>query len=74
MPVAQVDQSQRPALPPGSWESTGIIDASAAFGPGAFLINVQAHGWELDVAPSPYPGIDLKREAGQMMLLRVPGS
>jgi len=74
VPVAQVDQSQRPALPPGSWESSGIIDASAAFGPGAFLIDVQAHGWEIETAPSPYPGIDLKREAGQLMLLRVPGS
>ena len=27
----------------GAWETTGIVDASAAFGPGAFLINVQAH-------------------------------
>ena len=27
----------------GAWETTGIIDASAAFGAGAFLINVQAH-------------------------------
>ena len=73
-PVAQVDQSQRPDLPIGSWESSGIIDASAAFGPGAFLLDVQAHGWELETAPSPYPGIDLKREAGQLMLLRVPGA
>ena len=72
--VAQVDQSQRPALPPGSWESSGIIDASAAFGPGAFLLDVQAHGWEIDTAPSPYPGVNLMREAGQLMLLRVPGS
>jgi len=73
-PVAQVDQSQRPDLPIGSWESSGIIDASAAFGPGAFLLDVQAHGWEIETAPSPYPGIELRREAGQMMLLRVPGS
>ncbi len=74
VPVAQVDQSQRPALPPGSWESSGIIDASAAFGPGAFLIDVQAHGWEIETAPSPYPGVTLMREAGQLLLLRVPGS
>ena len=73
-PVAQVNQSQRPDLPIGSWESSGIIDASAAFGPGAFLLDVQAHGWEIEVAPSPYPGIDLKREAGQLMLFRLPGS
>lgn len=27
----------------GAWESTGAVDASSAFGPGAFLINVPAH-------------------------------
>ena len=27
----------------GAWESSGIVDASAAFGEGAFLIDVQAH-------------------------------
>jgi hypothetical protein len=74
VPVAQVNQSQRPDLPIGSWESSGIIDASSAFGPGAYLLDVQAHGWEIDVAPSPYAGIDLKREAGQLMLFRLPGS
>ncbi len=74
VPVAQVNQSLRPDLPIGSWESSGIIDASSAFGPGAFLLDVQAHGWEIEVAPSPYAGIDLKREAGQLMLFRLPGS
>lgn len=28
----------------GLWEASGVIDASSLFGPGAFLINVQAHG------------------------------
>ena len=27
----------------GAWESSGIVDASAYFGPGAFLATVQAH-------------------------------
>jgi hypothetical protein len=72
--VAQVNQSQRPDLPIGSWESSGIVDASAAFGPGSFLIDVQAHGYEIETAPSPYPGITLMREAGQLLLLKVPGS
>jgi hypothetical protein len=72
--VAQVDQSLRPALPPGSWESSGIIDASAAFGPGAFLIDVQAHGWELQTEESRHPGIFLNREAGQLLLFRLPGA
>jgi hypothetical protein len=35
---------------------------------------VQAHGWEIDMAPSPYPGITLMREAGQLMLFRLPGA
>jgi len=35
----------------GAWESTGIIDASEAFGPGAFLINVQAHTLWMEKAP-----------------------
>lgn len=28
----------------GLWEASGVIDASSLFGPGSFLINVQAHG------------------------------
>jgi hypothetical protein len=28
----------------GLWEASGVIDASAQFGPGSFIINVQAHG------------------------------
>ena len=74
VPVAQVDQSQRPDLPIGNWESSGIIDASAAFGDGAFLVDVQAHGWEIQTAPSPFPGVTLMREAGQLLLFRDPGA
>ena len=56
------------------WESSGIIDASSAFGPGWFLLDVQAHGYELETAPSPFPGITYMREAGQLLLLKVPGA
>ena len=35
----------------GAWESSGIVDASAAFGPGAFLLNVQAHTLWIEKAP-----------------------
>jgi hypothetical protein len=28
---------------PGRWESSGVIDSSAVFGPGTFVINVQGH-------------------------------
>jgi hypothetical protein len=64
----------------GAWESTGIVDASNAFGPGAFLINVQAH--TLWVAKQPgddnngdgQPDFTYKREGGQLSLIRIPGA
>jgi hypothetical protein len=74
VPVAQVNQSLRPDLTPGSWESSGIVDASAAFGPGAFLLDVQAHGYEIATMPSPFPSFTLMREAGQLLLFRDPGA
>ena len=63
----------------GAWETTGIVDASAAFGPDAFLINVQAHTLWVEKAPGtdsfPPAGPDFtyKREGGQLLLLRIPG-
>jgi len=63
----------------GSWESSGIVDASAAFGPGAFLINVQAHSLFVEVADGDDnfapagPDFLNKREGGQMLLVRVTG-
>ena len=63
----------------GAWETTGIVDASAAFGAGAFLINVQAHTLWVQKGPGtdnfPPEGVDFtfKREGGQLLLLRIPG-
>ena len=66
----------------GSWESSGIVDASAAFGPGAFLIDVQAHTLWIEKEPGPDTYIDdetanpdftYKREGGQLLLIRIPG-
>jgi glycerophosphoryl diester phosphodiesterase len=74
VPVAQVNQSTRPDLAPGTWESSGIIDASDAFGPGAFLVDVQAHLDEIQTAPSPFPGITYMRENGQLLVFRLPGA
>jgi hypothetical protein len=87
-PILAVDQGldegstdKDPATTPGnlgSWESTGIVDASAAFGPGSFLINVQAHSLFVEVAdgddnfaPTGADFLD-KREGGQMLLVRIP--
>jgi hypothetical protein len=62
----------------GSWEASGIVDASAAFGPGAFLIDVQAHTLWIERAPGDdnngdnLPDFTYKREGGQLLLIRVP--
>jgi hypothetical protein len=65
----------------GAWETSGIVDASAAFGPGAFLINVQAHTLWVEKAPgfdtfidaNTDPDFTFKREGGQLLLLKIPG-
>jgi hypothetical protein len=73
------DVDGRPAGNWGAWETTGIVDASDAFGPGAFLINVQAHTlWvekangEDNFAPAG-PDFTYKREGGQLLLIYIPG-
>jgi hypothetical protein len=87
--AARVDQSQdgpaggdvdgRPPGNWGAWESSGVVDASKAFGPGAFLIDVQAHTLWIERAPGednfapPGPDFTYKREGGQLLLLRIPG-
>ena len=62
----------------GAWESSGIVDAAAAFGPGAFLIDVQAHTLWVEKAdgddnfPPVGPDFTYKREGGQLLLLTIP--
>ena len=53
-------------------ESSGIVDASKWFGEGAWLLDVQAHG--TNVAEEQVGDVLYKREAGQLMLMRIPGS
>jgi hypothetical protein len=63
----------------GAWETTGVVDASSAFGPGSFLINIQAHTLWVEKAPGPdnngdgIPDFTYKREGGQLLLLKIPG-
>jgi secreted PhoX family phosphatase len=64
----------------GAWEATGIVDASAGFGPDTFLVNVQAHTlWVKkspgadNVAPAG-PDFTDKREGGQLLLVKIPGA
>jgi hypothetical protein len=88
-PGYDVDPSTTPARA-GAWESTGVVDTSAAFGPGTFLINVQAHSIWTETAPGPdyfgdpngatptspdgQPDWIYKREGGQLLLLTIPGA
>jgi hypothetical protein len=64
----------------GAWESSGIVDASVAFGPGAFLIDVQAATLWVEKAPGDdnngdsQPDFTFKRAGGQLLLLRIPGA
>ena len=53
-------------VPTGAWETSGIIDASAWFGRGAWLFDVQAH----DPTTPPAP---MTVEDGQLLLLRQLG-
>jgi hypothetical protein len=69
--VAEVDQSSSPIVNKGAWESSGIVDASAVFGVGAFLVDVQAHGWDLDAGAGNDPPAVPKRERGQLLLIKV---
>ncbi len=86
--VVKIDQSAdggatdvdgRPAGNLGGWETTGIVDASAAFGPGMFLLNVQAHTIWVEKGPGDdnngdgQPDFTYKREGGQLLLLEIPG-
>jgi Bacterial protein of unknown function (DUF839) len=86
--VASVDQSTdggvtdvdgRAAGNLGAWEVSGVVDASAAFGPGAFLVDVQAHTLWVEKANGPDlfapvgPDFTYKREGGQLLLIRIPG-
>jgi hypothetical protein len=87
--AAKVDQSADegptdvdPAPAPGNWgawETTGVIDVSSIFGPGTFLINIQAHTLFThisngpDLVPPAGPDWLNKREGGQLLLLTIPG-
>ena len=49
----------------GSWEATGMVDASEVFGPDSWLIAVQAHNLWL-------PQFRNRKGGGQLLLLRGP--
>ncbi len=55
-----------------SGESSGIVDASKWFGGGAWLLTVQQHG--SNDAEEQVGDVLFKREDGQLVLMRIPGS
>jgi hypothetical protein len=59
---------------PGVWESSGIVDVSAFFGEGTWLLDVQAHRTKV-----PQQGLDLvidsaEGRGGQLLLMHAPGT
>ncbi|MBA2384534.1 MAG: DUF839 domain-containing protein [Actinobacteria bacterium] len=71
--VARVNQrSLDPNAAQGNWESSGIVDASVSAGPGWFYTNVQAHS--VFVQQENRGGVTYKREGGQLLLIKIPGT
>lgn len=58
--------------PKGQWEGSGLVDASAVFGQGWFYTAVQAH--TVLVQQEKRDGVTYKREAGQLLLVKIPGT
>jgi hypothetical protein len=56
----------------GAWESSGVVDASSVFGPGAFLVDVQAGTLVIDEEVR--GTLTYQRDGGQLGLLRIPGA
>jgi hypothetical protein len=85
--LGAVDVDAAPAGRLGAWESSGIVDASAAFGPGAYLVTIQAHSYWVQKQAGPDllgatgtppggngPDYFFKKEGGQLVLLTLPGT
>lgn len=74
--IARVNTPEKDAKSSGagSWESSGVVDASKFFGSGWWLLDVQAH-----TQSTLQPGFDLvpntsSGEASQLLLVNLPGS
>ena len=83
--VLEVDQSldnragydNGPALANrGGWESSGIIDASSIWGPGWFLVDIQAGTLILESEEGTLGDreVTFEREGGQLLRVRIPGA
>jgi hypothetical protein len=79
--LGAVDVDTASAAKLGAWESSGIVDVSKGFGHDTYLVTIQAHSYWVAKATGPdvlgFPnGQDYvyKNEAGQLILLRLPGA
>ena len=76
-PVARLDPSRRAIEAgggPGVWESSGVIDVSAFFGDGFWLLDVQAHDTKVR-QQGPSLEIDSATgERGQLLLVHLAGT
>jgi hypothetical protein len=71
-PVARVNTP--PPLPPGQWESSGVINAQTLLGNDWWLLDVQAHS---TTAPQPGPTLvpnSSVGEDGQLLAVYIPNS
>jgi hypothetical protein len=75
-PVARTDPDQsiidEKGL--GAWESSGVVSAEDAFGPGWWLLNVQAHYTEMPVPDQSLVPDSATGEGGQLDLVFIPGT
>ena len=75
-PVARPDPSQDiiDARGVGAWETSGVIDASAFFGTGWWLLDVQAHYTDVPVPDMSLEPNSASGEGGQLELVYIPGT
>jgi hypothetical protein len=63
-----------PPLRPGTWESSGVINAHQLLGKDWWLVDVQAHSTSMvQPGPSLVPGTSTG-EDGQLLAIKIPDS
>jgi hypothetical protein len=75
-PVARTDPDQSIVDEKGlgAWESSGVVSAGDAFGPGWWFLNVQAHYTEMNVPDQTLVAGSATGEGGQLELVFIPGT
>ncbi len=58
----------------GAWESSGVVSAADAFGPGYWFLMVQAHYTEMNVPDQTLVPDSATGEGGQLELVFIPGT